>query len=208
MDNSCGAAGPQSSTAGLTREEARPGASLELVRVPGSGATTVDPAALWKALPRLLLSCDNAFAQFFSSYFEYAHDCPEVGRAALSPWPMPLPYFGASEVRKNQGCCASDARQEDALKVALNLLVAALSWLHLGRSRSAPSLIRGRRALDDEQWAHVGRLEGMVREIICHSPVSAEEMGRVASKIENLEEIAEGLRNKTEKLAVLCRGSR
>ncbi|CAE7735292.1 unnamed protein product, partial [Symbiodinium necroappetens] len=74
------------------------------------------------------------------------------------------------------------------------------------KSRSTPSLIRGKRALDDEQWAHVGRLEGMVREIICHSPVSAEEMGRVASKIENLEEIAEGLRNKTEKLAVLCRG--
>ena len=45
-----------------------------------------------------------------------------------------------------------------------------------------------------------------MREVVCHSPVSAEDMGRVASKIENLEEAAASLREKSDRLAVLCRG--
>ncbi|CAE7651862.1 unnamed protein product [Symbiodinium sp. CCMP2456] len=74
------------------------------------------------------------------------------------------------------------------------------------RCRAAPLCIRGRRSLDDEQASHVKRLEEMMRDVICHSPVSAEDMGRVASKIETLEDIARSLRYKSEKLAVLCRG--
>ena len=120
-------------TAGLTGEEARDQVTPELVRVPGSGAKTVDPVALWKALPRLLLSCDNSFAQFFSSYFDCARDRPSVGRTASSPWPMPLPYFGASAEREKLCERLPSGRADHALHVAVNLVVAALSWLHLGR---------------------------------------------------------------------------
>ncbi|CAE6965207.1 unnamed protein product [Symbiodinium sp. CCMP2592] len=181
-------------------------ASTELVRVPGSGATTVDPAALWKALPRLLLASDNSFSQFFSSYFYEARESPEYGRTASSPWPMPLPYFELCQEGKHSLAFEADARSEHALKAAANLLVASLSWLHLGRPREAPAHIRGGRVLDQEQLEHVNRLEEMMRDVICHAPVTAEDMGRVASKIENLEDIARTLRKKSEKLATLCRG--
>ncbi|CAE7238074.1 unnamed protein product [Symbiodinium sp. CCMP2456] len=184
----------------------RGGAMMEPVRVPGSGATTVDPVALWKALPRLLLAGDNSFAVFFSSYFRCAQDRPEPGHTASSPWPMPLPYFGACDGEKNVSESLNDGRQESALKVALNMIVASLSWLHLGRPREAPLAVRGFRHLSSEQWAHVNRLAGMMRDIVCHSPVSAEDMGRVASKIENLEDVASSLRKKADRLAVLCRG--
>ena len=97
----------------------------ELVKVPGSGATTVDPAALWKALPRLLLASDNPFSHFFSSYFYEAHDWPEVGHTASSPWPMPLPHFEVSRESKKPNEGWSHDRLDHALKVALNLLVAS-----------------------------------------------------------------------------------
>ena len=175
---------------GTTNEAATLRTSVELVRVPGSGAKTVDPAALWKALPRLLLASDNSFSHFFSSYFQEAREHPEEGRTASSPWPMPLPYYEVCGERKIPSPSCPDSRQEHALKTASNLLVASLSWLHLGRCRAAPLCIRGRRSLDDEQASHVKRLEEMMRDVICHSPVSAEDMGRVASKIETLEDIA------------------
>ena len=45
---------------------AGPSAVMELVRVSGSGAKTVDPAALWKALPRLLsATCRRQFLCIF-----------------------------------------------------------------------------------------------------------------------------------------------
>ncbi|CAE7208765.1 unnamed protein product [Symbiodinium microadriaticum] len=119
---------------------------------------------------------------------------------------MPLPYFGASAEREKLCERLPSGRADHALHVAVNLVVAALSWLHLGRPRRAPDEIRGSLSLDDEQLAHVGRLEEMLRAVVCHSPVSAEDMGRVVSKIENLEDIASELRTRTERVAFLCKG--
>ena len=75
----------------------------------------------------LLRAGDNPFAYFFSSYFELAHDCPEFGRTAQTPWPLPLPYFGASCERKMTNKCSGSDRNEEAVQAAVYLLVAALS---------------------------------------------------------------------------------
>ena len=102
----------------------------EPVRVPGSRANAVDPAALWRALPRFLLCGMNTFKNSFSTLFD-AWDTPS-GASCSSPWPMPLPHPGVFHGKLALDC-ESPGLQRDPLSIAVNLPVAVFSWLRLGR---------------------------------------------------------------------------
>ena len=98
-------------------------------RVPGDRAPSFSVPGLLNSLPRLLLSKAGPFARFLRNMLE------EGLQPASTPsvWPCPLPY---PEVFRRP--CGHDSWK----LILLNLCVAALSWLYLGKPVSCPREIR------------------------------------------------------------------
>ena len=170
--------------------------------VPGTNTTTIDPCTLWQALPRWLCASRNSLARFFNSQLNVP-PVPASGRTSvISPlWPMPLPYL-----KKEDGGFYGNPPENLAVMNAVNLVVACLNWLHLGRPSRAPDEIRGARDLTDEQTRAVLRLEKPLRVFLAHEPVTADDMGRSASKIEGLESILTSLHRQATRVASFNRG--
>ena len=103
--------------------------------VPGANAPSSDILKIWNVMLRWLLTTSSAFAKFLHSLRSLT--LPAEGSTANTLWPMPLPYPALFE-----GPAADPAQLPfpiRALHKALNLMVAALSWLHMGRPRVAPA---------------------------------------------------------------------
>eukprot|EP00438_Fugacium_kawagutii_P021002 Skav228367 [mRNA] locus=scaffold1981:191093:195553:+ [translate_table: standard] len=106
---------------------------------------------------------------------------------------MPLPYPGVFKSRK----CKSEADpvhnpefepNDRAFQLGVNLVVLVLNWLHLRRPGTAPqSIVLGQR-LNRLQWRVVRQMEGLMEACKVTSPISANDMGRTAGKIEQLED--------------------
>ena len=113
---------------------------------------------------------------------------------------MRLPY--TEEVHGDRpdpsSSCASSVL---AVHNAVNLAVACLNWLHLGRPSTAPPEIRGVGLLTGCQKGAVQRLEKSLRDVVLHEAVDAAAMGRVAAKVENLEQLISELSRKAAVVA-------
>ncbi len=151
--------------------------------VPGSRASTVHPGAWWGSAFRFCMKLGGSFGQFLRS-FHRKPSSSAMSRGTATFWPMPLPYpqtfrRGASEEQ-------TDIRGLQ-FKKGVNLAVASLNWLHLRRPFQCPEEICLFQPLTKVQWRIVKFMEEvMIAWSVCE-PVTAEAMGRSASKVEDIE---------------------
>eukprot|EP00435_Cladocopium_sp_Y103_P016382 s82_g4.t1 len=110
---------------------------------------------------------------------------PAEGSTAPTLWPMPLPF--PDKFAKYMPAPEQAPFPVRALQKMLNLVIAALSWLHMGRPLKAPSVMALGRALTAPQWQVVRRLERLLVEVYRHKKVSSADMGRNAVKVEGLD---------------------
>ena len=133
----------------------------------------------------------QSFARFCHSSFSR-----QIRRAkkldSRPVWPIPLPY--------HDGDAALSVR-ERSFHRAINMMVLALNWLHLGCPMRAPADFCCRATLSSEQMGIVQRLQRLTREWCDSGPVSAEDMGRAAGKVESLENTLQHLTVSAVKLA-------
>ena len=170
----------QASSAGL---KSGPADFLHADRsTPGASASTVHPSAWWNSCFRVSKSVGGTFPSFIRPFHRKpAKLLDEAVTAAL--WPMPLPYPSVlfSE--------SSSVEKDFSYKRGLNLIVAALNWLHLRRPAVCPLEICLFQKLSKVQWKVVKQLEAcMVAWQVCE-PIDAAAMGRTSSKVEDLERL-------------------
>ncbi len=147
---------------------------------PGVGASTVHEG-IWELLWGALCQSRTRLRFIWIA----ARSSPAQSRAALGRvWPMPLPY---PEVHKSKG-----GRREKASKMKLGVNYVVLCLNHIqNRGKFWRSSCPGNGTpLNRDQWATVAVIEEHVRRRWnSEAPVSAEDMGRVASKVESTEEL-------------------
>ena len=169
---------------GGDRGSAEPAVRPEKIapRVPGVGAPSSDVLKIWNSMSRWLLNSSASFAKFVQSLHGLS---PVEGDTVLSLWPMPVPF--------PECWCAEGANSADlpfpqrALRKLLNLVVAALSWLHMGRPKVAPRQMALYRPVSTKQWRVVRRFERLVTEVHHTQMVTFKDMGRNATKVESLD---------------------
>ncbi|CAE7186827.1 RMV1 [Symbiodinium microadriaticum] len=116
---------------------------------------------------------------------------------------MRLPYPGA--FKSGWSDTAYDS-EENALQKTVNLAVLLLNWLALGRPKHAPPELSLLPPSTGAQRAVVRRFESMMREVVLHPVVAAEDMGRVAAKVEDLESLIASLTLRGDAVAARSRG--
>ena len=150
------------------------------MRPPGSNASTVRAPTLWNSLLRWMLrSRAGKLGSFLHSFLA------GVGRGnkpctLRSVWPLPVPY--------RIDVYAEDGDEELALQRAVNVMVLVLNWLHLGSPSRSPPNLDASATLTPPQQSVVQRLRRFCQHWIAAGPIAAADMGRTASKIEDLEE--------------------
>ena len=155
--------------------------SVSAGSVPGANASTVNIRCWWSAAFRILLQIHGGLCSFFRSLFRPATPGCE---STASLWPMPLPYPAVLRRIRNSEV---DGAADGPFSLAVNLAVLILNWLHLRRPFTAPAEILLGRKLSRSQWRVVRHLEHTMEASRTASPVSAFDMGRTASKIEDFE---------------------
>lgn len=125
----------------------------------------------------------GSFAKFLKSF----HRKPSTSRSTRGAayfWPIPLPYPRCF-VR------GSEVDMEDTkdfkFRQGVNILVAALDWLHLRRSELCPEEICLFQPLSKVQWKIVKFIESAMQAWRFCEPITSESMGRSAGKIEDIE---------------------
>ena len=160
--------------------KSQPMVSSGVRKAPGADASTVCACQLWEAQIRWLLSSRGGrLRRFFHSTFS-----KQVGEAnnTSSPrpvWPIPLPFWGKQ---------SNLEKKERAFQAAVNAVVITLNWLHLDQPCRVPSGFQPRRRLTPEQHGIVQRLQRLMKEWAEADPITAEDMGRTAGKVETLED--------------------
>ena len=156
----------------------------EGLKLPGAGAATISVPGFLNSLPRLLLKTKGSLRGFLRSIVQNPADemsCTSTP-GGITTWPCPLPY---PEVFKRGACShVPDAH----LKRLVCLQVAVLNWLMLGRAEVAPTSLRLGTRLTARQWTAVKMLEHLAVDRNFAEFVSATDMGRSASKVEDLQD--------------------
>ena len=123
-----------------------------------------------------------------SIIFDNFKDTPTRVRRGF-PWPMPMPYpdIGIG----NFGEAAIDACLGDITKAHTNLVICILSWLHLGRPAAASRSIRKGCGLSPAQVGAATRIEKLISHHLDQPPITSDDLGRSATKVENVNQILE-----------------
>ena len=146
------------------------------MKLPGATATWIRIPAFLNSLPRLMLKTKGSLQGFLLSLVSSRG--PANGSTSLpssTTWPMPIPY---PEVFSRK---ASDRVRDSHWKRLISLQVVVLSWLALG----CPFML-GRR-LSAAQWSVVRMLEHLSSDGTTPEFVEAQDMGRAAGKVEDME---------------------
>lgn len=151
--------------------------------VPGASASTVHPFQWWDSAFRFIVKLDVSLSRFFSSFHRKPAIPSSLGNTAVI-WPMPVPY--PFEWSRNSGNAAVG---EGSFRKGVNLCVVILNWLHLRRPCSCPAEIVFGVPLTRLQWKVVRQMERSMAAWNHCEPVTAEAMGRTASKVEDMERI-------------------
>ncbi len=151
--------------------------------LPGSRASTVEPGSWWAASFRFCRSLGGSFAKFLKSFHRKPSTSTTTGGAACL-WPIPLPYPKLFV----QGSEAGFKEVKDfQFHQGVNILVAALDWLHLRRTELCPGEICLFQPLSKVQWRIVKFIESAMQAWRDCEPITSESMGRSAGKIEDIE---------------------
>ena len=170
------------------------------LRLPGSRASTYVGRAVLNSFLRHLTRSKSRLGSFARSFC-----CQSFDRAASHDtafpglFPVPLPYPEAL-CRNFEG-----SHEKRVEKRAVCAIILVLNYLHLRRPRFCMQELLIRRPLSKMQWDGIKRLEFLVRAWIDVSPVDADAMGRVAGKVESLED---SLRHLEEAATRLCQDGR
>ena len=155
----------------------------EPVRLPGSSASTLKVASLLNSLPRLLLKTKSGFQGFLQSLVQSPSLRQQTTSTSSSTtWPMPLPYPEVFMSGSHSSVPNSHLRRLVCLQIA------AFDWLVLGCPGGSPSELRLGGKLAASQWSVVRMLEHLVVDRNTPEFILAGDMGRTASKVEDLEE--------------------
>ena len=152
---------------------------------PGSRAPTVSVVSLWRSQLRRLLSsrCGGLRSFIFSSFKSRARK-DKLPCSYRPVWPMPLPY----DDRRG-----GEDSAEDGLRVCLNSMVLVLNWLALRQPVAVPSDYSAAAPLNSTQWQIVTRLRRLVGEWTEQGPITSQDMGRAAGKMENVKDMLDAL---------------
>lgn len=148
--------------------------------VPGSKASTTYLDRLWIALPRLILRSGTSFGFFLQSLLKKPVGQQTVGPTAAL-WPMPLPFPEVFLKGGNGPDCE--------LHRAINLEIASLNWIYLGKPRCWPHELRLGVKPNRQQSAVVERFIRLSAAWQFFPEIAPADMGRGASKHEALEEV-------------------
>eukprot|EP00438_Fugacium_kawagutii_P024874 Skav205535 [mRNA] locus=scaffold1012:177:4000:- [translate_table: standard] len=133
----------------------------------------------------------------FATFLRSLTSTPSADEGTASPiWPMPMPY--PRWTLKETGKPMSYQRMCE--EKVLNLQVAYLSWLHLGKPERAPSSMSTGKSLNAKQWAVVRRFEMQLKDLAKNEDYGPSNIGRTAAKVESLAFLLEELREKTSQL--------
>ena len=158
-------------------------------RTPGSDAPPLALPALWNSMFRTVLKCGGPFSFFLRS----ALSREEEGSSTSFTWPCPMPFPEAFAKSFAPGLWR---------KRLLNLSVAYLSFLHLGRPCACPPAVRLGVPLNRKQWQAVQGLKHLVFGSFFPLQFEAADYGRVGHKVEGQSKVLETLGRAA---ASLCR---
>ena len=152
--------------------------------VPGSCVGPVNPLECLLQLVQEVLRCPR-LGRFLKSCFRKAEPDEVSGEPSRGPgqgsWPMPLPYPEAFRADPKSLAIG------ELKKLFVNVQICLLNFLDLGRpSRALPSCLCGG-PLAEKQWEAVKRFECFLDAWFELGVLNATDMGRTASKIEDLE---------------------
>ena len=150
--------------------------------LPGTRAATVNVEGFLNSLPRMLLQTNCGLQSFLLTIVNRPHGSSPVTSKPGCTWPCPLPYpevFGKDVASK-----VSNAH----LKRLVNLQVLTLDWFHLGCPEVAPSFLFLGSKLSAKQWSAIRMMEFLAFDRNSPKFVTAAEMGRSATKVEDLQE--------------------
>ena len=148
-------------------------------KVPGATASTVRVDVFWNSITRWLLSSSSMqLKKFAHSVFAKQVSNTQSHCTFGAVWPLPLPFWHFD--RKLE-------KERMSYRRAINLMVICLNWLHLDQPNRVPDDYFPRSALNPEQLAMLKRIERLTAEWAESPPVTAENMGRSAGKMEHLE---------------------
>lgn len=150
--------------------------------LPGTHAATVNVEGFLNSLPRMLLQTNCSLQSFLLTIVNRPHgSLPVTSRPGCTP-PCPLPYpevFGKDVASK-----VSNAH----VKRLVNLHVLTLDWFHLGCPEVAPSFLFLGSKLSAQQWSAIRMMEFLAFDPNSPQFVTAAEMGRSATKVEDLQD--------------------
>lgn len=157
------------------------------VKVPGARASPVRIQSVWNSMTRSILKSRTKFSNFLAAMLRKPHRAigKQVGSTAPA-WPMPLPFPVHEDA-------PGEADGSVAFHKLINLQVAFMNYLHLGKPAAPPQEICGDVPLSSKQWDVIHRLcrlGGAWQEC---GVIHACDMGRVASKQEQQEDVVREL---------------
>lgn len=152
------------------------------VHVPAARAPVCNVLSFWNSMMRWMLRTRGSLSSFLRSMIGLSPSAQ--GGSAPLLWPMPMPY---PKWLKFQPGHRTD-RDRMCREKAMNLVVATLSWLALGRTSQAPASLWVGRPLSSQQWRAVKRLEGYLLDLEKAGDIGPAQMGRTAAKMESLDE--------------------
>eukprot|EP00438_Fugacium_kawagutii_P029903 Skav200720 [mRNA] locus=scaffold2650:194332:201147:- [translate_table: standard] len=173
-----------------THPEARPpAAGTASLKVPGAAASPASVSKMWNSLLRRLMRSQCSLGLFARSTF--SSRAQKAKKPSTKPvWPMPLPFKTIDEA----------ADFDPAAQRALNCIVIVFNWLHLGQPARVPRDYCCEASLTQVQHEMVGRLQRLMGEWLQCPEITADMMGRTASKVEVLEDTLAELTKAAEKL--------
>ena len=187
MTDSCKAAGLQ---------EAETNTRQGPVHLPGAGASTFSGRGVFHSLLRMMMRSRCRLGSFARSFVTRHSDCLAGSNTAQKEiFPLPNPY---PEVFRKK--TAADDRK-CARKKGVVALVITLNFLHLNRPRQFGPGDPVHKKLNKKQWEAVKRFEFFLEGWTTAPPVTPEEMGRCAAKVESLEEMLTELSRQASSLA-------
>ena len=157
-------------------------AATPSVHVPGARAPSCNILSFWNSMMRWMLRTRGSLSSFLRSMIGLAPSVQDGSTSLL--WPMPLPYPRWLAPQSNHLC----GRVRMCREKAVNLVVATLSWLALGRTAKAPASLWVGKPLTAQQRKVVARLEHYLGELEHSGDIGPEQMGRTAAKVESLDQ--------------------
>lgn len=165
------------------------------IRVPGARASTYVGRSVLNSFLRHLMRSRSRVGAFARSFCCQTFDRAMTHDTAFRGlFPVPIPY--------PEALCrgARDDARRLCEKKAICAVVIVLNYLHLGRPRECSKELLMRRPLSKIQWDGVRRLEFLMKAWLDVSPVDANSMGRIAGKVESLEDSLKALEKAAQSL--------